>query len=165
MPRVDHWRLLGISPAASAEDVRAAFARRVQDVHPDTGGTGDGLTMRLLVDARDEALAHLGDRGAPRRAGSRSGQDTASRAPSTHGRAHPDPKLSGYPCSACGRHVPHDQLKHDLAGRAFWRRKSSMMVLLCPPCHAKAEERHKNARFLFRATSIAALVLVALWLW
>jgi len=40
-----------------------------------------------------------------------------------------------------------------------------MMVLLCPPCHAKAEERHKNARFLFRATSIAALVLLALWLW
>src|SRR3954465_14378216 len=79
MPRVDCWRLLEISPAASAADIRAAFARRVQDVHPDAGGTGDGLTMRLLLEARDEALARLESRGAPRRAGSRSGQDTTSR--------------------------------------------------------------------------------------
>jgi curved DNA-binding protein CbpA len=63
MPKVDCWRLLGVAPDASAEEVRAGFARRVRDVHPDSGGTGDALTMRLLVEARDEALELVGRRG------------------------------------------------------------------------------------------------------
>ena len=68
MPKVDCWRLLGVAPDASAEEVRAGFAKRVRDVHPDSGGTGDALTMRLLVEARDEALGLAGRRagGGPR---------------------------------------------------------------------------------------------------
>ena len=62
MPRVDCWRLLGISPEAGPAEVRAAFARRARDAHPDGGGTGDGLTLRLLAEARDEALAFLRER-------------------------------------------------------------------------------------------------------
>ena len=60
MPKVDCWCLLGVAPDASAEEVRAGFAKRVRDVHPDSGGTGDALTMRLLVEARDEALGLAG---------------------------------------------------------------------------------------------------------
>ena len=60
--KVDCWRLLGISSDAGPAEVRGAFARRARDVHPDSGGTGDGLTLRLLAEARDEALAYLGER-------------------------------------------------------------------------------------------------------
>ena len=43
-----------LASPAPADAVRAAFAKRARDVHPDSGGTGDGLTMTLLVDAREE---------------------------------------------------------------------------------------------------------------
>ena len=46
MPKIDCWRLLGLPPGARADQVRAAFAQRARDVHPDGGGSGDGLTMR-----------------------------------------------------------------------------------------------------------------------
>src|SRR5918911_1096178 len=83
MPKVDCWRLLGVAPEASAEEVRAGFAKRVRDVHPDSGGTGDALTMRLLVEARDEALGLAGRRasGGPRRAWGEGGAGGRPRAP------------------------------------------------------------------------------------
>jgi hypothetical protein len=155
MPRVDCWRLLGISPDADAGEVRGAFARRVQDVHPDTGGTGDGLTMHLLVEARDEALALIGDQQA-RESRSRSRKSDTSRS-----RPNRDEDL----CYACSRPLPRDQLKHELVHRGFWRRPASVMVVLCQACAARAEERRKNYRFLIRAACFAGLVLAALWLW
>ena len=60
MPSVDCWSLLGIPRGASADEVKNAYARRVRDVHPDAGGTGDGLTLSLLKAARDEALGQVG---------------------------------------------------------------------------------------------------------
>jgi hypothetical protein len=167
MPRVDCWRLLGVSPEASAEEVRAAFARRVQDVHPDAGGTGDGLTLRLLLEARDEALALIGARTPPCRGRGATRAGAASAAGSRPAQRHPPPDQAagGYPCSACGQPFPHDQLRHELAGRGFWRRTRSAMVLLCPACLGHAEERRKNARFLLRSACVAGLFLLALWLW
>jgi hypothetical protein len=168
MPRVDCWRLLGVSPGAGAEEVRAAFARRVQDVHPDAGGTGDGLTLRLLLEARDEALALVGGRPPPGHGRGATRAGAASAAGSRPARRHAPPgQATGgrYPCSACGQPSPHDRLRHELAGRGFRRRTRSAMVLLCPACLGRAGERRRNARFLLRSACLAGLFLLALWLW
>lgn len=48
--------ILGVSPGAKAEDVRAAHRRLVSAVHPDRGGSA-GLTRRINA-ARDVLLRH-----------------------------------------------------------------------------------------------------------
>ena|SRR5688572_13581875 len=87
MQRVDCWRLLGVAPDATAAEVRAAYARRVRDAHPDSGGTGDGLTLRLLREARDEAVAR-----------------SEGRAGDARGEARDQV------CAACRRRFPREQL-------------------------------------------------------
>jgi curved DNA-binding protein CbpA len=152
MPRVDCWRLLGISPDAGAAEVRAAFARRARDVHPDGGGTGDGLTLRLLAEARDEALALLRERAE---------------------RRHPDPRPpdpgrepsggEGLPCHGCGRPFPRERLEHRLlAGGLLRGRAGSAVALVCRACAARAEEKRRNRRFLALAAALAASFLLAL---
>jgi curved DNA-binding protein CbpA len=151
MPRVDCWRLLGISPEAGASEVRAAFARRARDVHPDGGGTGDGLTLRLLAEARDEALAVLRERTE---------------------RRHPDPRSPDLghepaggerlPCHGCGRPFPRERLEHRLLAGGLRGRAGSAVALVCRACAARAEEKRKNRRFLALAACLAALFLLAL---
>jgi curved DNA-binding protein CbpA len=151
MPRVDCWRLLGISPEAGAAEVRAAFARRARDVHPDGGGTGDGLTLRLLAEARDEALALLRERTE---------------------RRHPDPQppdlgrepssSEGLSCHSCGRPFPRERLEHRLLAGGLRGRAGSIVALVCRACATRAEEKRKNRRFLALAACLAALFLVAL---
>src|SRR5215203_2847400 len=107
MPSIDCWRLLGISSDASVEDVRTAFARRAKDVHPDSGGTGDGLTMSLLIDAREDALGRIELRDqAKRLPASPSGQSTSSTASppsSKRKKASGLPKGRRYPCYVCNQ--------------------------------------------------------------
>lgn len=47
-------RILGVEPGASADEVRAAYTRLMQAVHPDKGGTA-GLAAQLNA-ARDRLL-------------------------------------------------------------------------------------------------------------
>jgi curved DNA-binding protein CbpA len=48
--RDDPYRLLGIDPAASAEQIRGAFRRRVRELHPDLPG-GDAQLLAAVVAA------------------------------------------------------------------------------------------------------------------
>ena len=158
MPRVDCWRLLGISPEAGPAEVRAAFARRARDVHPDGGGTGDGLTLRLLAEARDEALAYLRERnGHP--SGSQPGRGDPT-AETDAGRDQVDG--DDVECHRCGRLFPRERLKHELVTGGLRGRAGSTMALVCRACAAQVEERRKNRRFIALAVSMAALFLLGL---
>ena len=48
------WRVLGIQPTASAEQVQAAFRELAKEHHPDLGG--DPLRFQQLKAARDAML-------------------------------------------------------------------------------------------------------------
>ncbi len=156
MARIDCWRLLGVSADADADAVRAAFTRRARDVHPDGGGTGDSLTMRLLVEARDEALLLVAGR---------------SRTSSARGeRPRPRPQASaGVPplrCYSCGREVPRErQTKRSRWGGLRLRLKGKK----APICAACAKQRRaydpeqRNRRLLLATlvvSTVATIVLV-----
>ncbi|MFB6256882.1 MAG: DnaJ domain-containing protein, partial [Haloplanus sp.] len=47
---------LGLSPTANADEVTAAYRRRVKDVHPDHGG--DSESFKRLQDAYTTAKEH-----------------------------------------------------------------------------------------------------------
>lgn len=49
------WDILGVRLGATADEIRAAYRRKAQDLHPDRNG-GDGRAMAELNRARDEAL-------------------------------------------------------------------------------------------------------------
>ena len=156
MARIDCWRLLGVSADADADAVRAAFTRRARDVHPDGGGTGDSLTMRLLVEARDEALLLVAGRG---RTSSATGE-----------RPRPRPQASaGVPpqrCYSCGREVPREgQAKRSRWGGLRLRLKGRK----APICAACAKQRRaydpeqRNRRLLLvtlAVSTVATIVLV-----
>jgi hypothetical protein len=61
----DARRVLGVGPAATAEDVHGAFRRLSRLVHPDLGGTDE--LFRVVAAARDELLAPVGTRRRRRR--------------------------------------------------------------------------------------------------
>lgn len=112
---IDCWRLLGVPRNAGAAEVRAAFAKRARDVHPDGGGTGDSLTMRLLVEARDEALRLAGGGGGERtRSSSSSSASSSSQgtARDRHARRRSSRSSSGPRdrCADCGGTFPRGQL-------------------------------------------------------
>lgn len=60
MRLAEAYRLLGLTPGASAAEIRAAWRRRMAEAHPDRGGSS-GLAARLNA-ARDCALAALKER-------------------------------------------------------------------------------------------------------
>jgi hypothetical protein len=162
VPKVDCWRLLGISTDAGPAEVRAAFARRARDVHPDSGGTGDGLTLRLLAEARDEALAYLGEQTGERPPNS-PGQrwDAKSKAdPPDHGDG--PAKGEGIACHGCGRLFPPERLEHQLVGGGIRGRAGSSMALVCRACAVRAEERRKNRRFIALAVCLGAVIFLGL---
>ena len=141
MPKVDCWRLLGVAPDASAEEVRARFAKRVRDVHPDSGGTGDALTMRLLVEAHDEALGRAGG---------------GTRQPRDEGEG--DERAAGgeHRCHVCRQVFARDELAYRRTVEGFWMRASERRVPMCPACAATVwDHREKAARLK------AALLIVA----
>jgi hypothetical protein len=148
MPKIDCWRLLGLSPGARADQVRAAFAQRARDVHPDGGGSGDGLTMRLLVEARDEALElasrpHAGERPRPRAA------------------AGPPPQH----CFACGREVPRErpQAPSRLAGlRLRFGPRKAPICAACARVRKAYDPEQRNRRMLLTTFALSAVATVAL---
>ena len=46
-----YYTALGITPEASAAEVKRAYRARAKEMHPDTGGAGDGTTFRTLTEA------------------------------------------------------------------------------------------------------------------
>ena len=57
---MDATTRLGVPPNASADTVRAAFARQVRAIHPDIAGPGHGdpgTEVAALIAARDQLLA------------------------------------------------------------------------------------------------------------
>lgn len=46
----DHYEVLGVSPEASAKEIKSAFRKRAKSRHPDTGADGDE-EMRLTLEA------------------------------------------------------------------------------------------------------------------
>ena len=55
MSRSEACRILGVGPDAGREDIKAAYTRLMQAVHPDKGGTA-GLAAQLNA-ARDRLLS------------------------------------------------------------------------------------------------------------
>ena len=50
------WVVLGVSPEASAEEIRAAYRALARDLHPDNQATGDADKFITLQNAHDQAL-------------------------------------------------------------------------------------------------------------
>lgn len=48
------WDILGVRPGASADEISAAYRAKARSMHPDAGGTEDGMSE--LNRARDEAI-------------------------------------------------------------------------------------------------------------
>lgn len=62
-PRLDRdieaaCRLLSVEPGAAPDDIRAAFAAKVKESHPDTGGSGGDIQQ--LKKARDLLIQNQG---------------------------------------------------------------------------------------------------------
>ena len=53
------WQVLGLSPKASAEQIRAAWREKAHDAHPDKGGSD--AAMARLTGARDQGLRARAD--------------------------------------------------------------------------------------------------------
>lgn len=104
--RLEAYRLLGVTPDATAEQVRSAFRRKVMEQHPDTAVEGGvvGSTVQELVDAY-----HLlvGSEGAGGAGPERLGQDPGYRIEVDH-RPQPDHRPQtdqpppARPCRDCG---------------------------------------------------------------
>jgi predicted nucleic acid-binding Zn ribbon protein len=151
VPNVDCWSLLGIPRGASADEIKNAYARRVRDVHPDAGGTGDGLTMSLLKAARDEALGQAGHR-----------QPVLPE--STRGyRAPKASKPGGRPCYVCGQKMPRDQLYFYRIHASFYGRPKAAKALVCAPCTHIVEADRKKQEFRNLVTGILAMIAFTLF--
>ena len=163
MASIDCWQLLGISPDVNAGEVRAAFAKRVRDVHPDSGGTGDSLTMRLLVDARDEALEQIELRG-------RTGHGFTSSAWQHQHTRRGDPywdqqqkkdqqtRFRRHLCHVCQKMFLRDQLDYGRIFKGFQGRQNSGNFLMCQYCrHSIRKEYRKH---VWQQTRWAVLTLI-----
>jgi hypothetical protein len=53
MTEAEAYRILGLAPGASVEEVRAAYSRLIRRVHPDLGGSS---TLAALINAAKELL-------------------------------------------------------------------------------------------------------------
>jgi hypothetical protein len=145
MADIDCWRLLGISPPATADEVRTAFAKRARDVHPDSGGTGDSLTMSLLVDAREEALAQATDGG------------RSSRRADT-GRAAGTGSPSGT-CHVCRQAFPPGRLYENRIYQGFRGRPKAGRVLMCIACACQIEADYAQRKRRQATYAIATVLL------
>lgn len=66
MPNENLYETLGVDPAASAEEVRAAYRKRAKKAHPDTGGTAEEFqalsrALRILDDPEKRAKYDRGE--------------------------------------------------------------------------------------------------------
>lgn len=61
-PSGDHYRVLGVSPAATAEDIRRAYRRLARDLHPDLNRDLSAAERLKLVTAAYNVLKHPGRR-------------------------------------------------------------------------------------------------------
>lgn len=160
MRSVDCWRLLGVPPDATAAEVRAAYLRRVRDVHPDSGGSGDGLTLSLLQEARDEAVAAIEGRGRERRR-RRAGPAPVDREGS---RGRRQAEAGSQPCHVCRREFPRPQLAKSRIRRDFRGRPAGGHVLLCLTCQVEIEAGYKraaNTRAVVGFLILAAMLIFA----
>ncbi|MFZ8876254.1 MAG: J domain-containing protein [Ilumatobacteraceae bacterium] len=55
----DHYRVLGVSPSASGEEIRSAYRREARRLHPDSAGSASSADMARL----NEAYRVLSDPG------------------------------------------------------------------------------------------------------
>lgn len=102
MSSPDPYRLLGIEPEATADEVRAAFRRKVRQNHPDTatdeledGDVQDIIeAYRLLIDP--DARARHDSAGRRRERGVR------GRSVNVSHRKAPERSSSARPCRTCG---------------------------------------------------------------
>jgi hypothetical protein len=163
MAEIDCWRLLGISPPATADEVQAAFAKRARDVHPDSGGTGDSLTMSLLVDARDEALAQIGESSGTDPEGSR--RQSRGYGATDHGRQAGRSARAGSSsssCYVCQESFPPGRLYENRIYQGFRGRPKSGMVLMCIACACQVEAEYAKRKRLGAIYAIAALTFIVI---
>lgn len=59
-PRASIWKVLGLRPDASVEDIKRAYRARAKETHPDQGG--DAETFRALHRAYERALVRRAKR-------------------------------------------------------------------------------------------------------
>lgn len=121
MSSPDPYRLLGIEPEATADEVRAAFRRKVRQNHPDTatdeledGDVQDIIeAYRLLIDpdarARHDSAGRRRERG------------VSGRSVNVNHRKAPERGSSARPCRTCGG-----------AGTNTEEHR-------CPECHGRGE--------------------------
>lgn len=155
MKRSDPYRLLGLNPGATEEQVRAAFREKVRQAHPDTAvGAGDGPGVEEIIEAyrmlsdralrsRHDAAHSVGEaalRGhrVPVRQTGRSEDDADDRYPSC-----PDCRGSGEQrrevvCPECNGRAQITALDGD-RGRVVWCRRCSGRATVtssqtCPVC-------------------------------
>ncbi len=140
MRRFDPYRLLGLDPDATSEQVRAAFREKVREKHPDTGAGGDdGHDVREVIEAYrvlsdPELRARHDSTHGVRRSGLR-GHRVPVRHAGPSGRGRPDGTDT---CSTCGGlgELRQEQVCPDCRGRAEittldgWRGK----VVRCKRC-------------------------------
>lgn len=122
MSNPDPYRLLGIEPEATAEEVRAAFRRKVRQNHPDTAadeGEGDVQDIieayRLLIDP-DARAEH--DSDTRRRRGGAGGRRVKVTHRDGARRTGPGPSRSCRACAGSGTRAEE---------------------IPCPECHGRGE--------------------------
>lgn len=122
MTEHDPYRLLGVEPDATPDQIRAAFREAVRRSHPDTAGGTGGEDVRSVIDAY-RLLSDPADRERYDRSARSSGPVRGRRA--TVGEPAPGPgwqeRRASTPCEACGG-----------TGRAHETRR-------CPACGGRAE--------------------------
>lgn len=123
MARRDPYRLLGVTPGASVDEVRAAFRKMVRQSHPDTAShEGDDSEVRELIDAY-RLLMRKAERGEEDQINPRTTWPEGSRR--IHVRRGQSPTASsGRAAGRCG----------DCAGSGTRR-----FDLICPDCEGRAE--------------------------
>ncbi len=147
MAKPDPYRLLGIGPEASAEEVRAAFRRKVRENHPDTASEGlEGGDVqdiieayRLLIDPEARARHDSGSRLGQKEVGGRSvkvtHRDTAKRGSSGRSRK----------CRACGGTGTRaeERLCSDCHGRGEFTAldRDRARVVRCHKCRGRGRLR------------------------
>ena len=111
--------------------------------------------MRLLVEARDEALG---------RAGRRAGGGT--RQPRDEGEGESDERAAGgeHRCHVCRRVFARGELPYRRTVEGFWMRASERRVPMCPACAAAVWDRREKAARLKAALLIVAVGALVLGL-
>ncbi len=114
----DPYAVLGVSPAATAEDVRRAYHTRVRRLHPDVNPAGTEAFRRVTA-----AYEILGDPGRRRAFDAARRAEDALRFGPTAQRHAPGPTVSTYPTAAPGaarEPTPQEEAAMRAVARPVW---------------------------------------------